>query len=85
MSRKLKTLKTIECEFSGLIPSQIVSHYLFNDDEEKASNYLQALVNNGVLIYLNSNESNHYYRFKIDYPLDCNFCREDGCIEPVNG
>lgn len=80
-------IKNIECEFRGLIPSKIVSHYLFNDNEKEAIEYLNSLVENGILKYLNGEyPENQFYRFIDDnYKIDCNICPEKGCIEAING
>jgi hypothetical protein len=81
----IEQIKNIECEFKGLIPHMIVAYYLFNNNEKDAIEYLNNLVKNGILKYLNGlYPNNQYYRFIDDsIKTDCNNCKNNNCMKIV--
>lgn len=80
---KIRKIKNIECEFRGLIPHQVVANYIFDDDEDSAIDFLESLVENGLLKFLNESNDNRYYRFIINTNCNCDICPKNGCVEPV--
>lgn len=82
----IQQVANIQCQFCGLIPHMIVAHRLFDGDEQSAIEYLDSLVENGLLKYLNGQyPENQYYRLIGDHDVNCDICPEDGCINVING
>lgn len=85
----IQQIKNIECEYCGLIAHQVVAYQLFEENQEEAIEYLNSLVENGILKYLNGQfPDNQYYRFIDDsYVVDCDNCQNKNCdkLEVVNG
>lgn len=90
---EIKQLQSIQKEFDGLIPSQIIADRLINEEMSFKEKHIEALaqldelVNDGILNYLNDNDNNSYFRlnikhFDINGDMKCDICNA-GCIEPV--
>jgi len=67
-------LRQIEEQYAGLISSDVVACELFDSNIEKAIDYLNSLVENGVLKFLNAKYHGDYkicmYRFLNEYDIN---------------